>query len=38
MKLAMKVGLGVIAAILFVYAMYAAVVLGGLYLLMKLFF
>lgn len=38
MKLAMKVGLGIIAAILFVYAMYAAVILGGLYLLMKLFF
>lgn len=38
MKLAMKVGLGVIAAILFVYAMYAAIILGGLYLLMKLFF
>lgn len=38
MKLAVKVGLGFIAAILFVYAMYAAVVLGGLYLLMKLFF
>nr|DAF59469.1 MAG TPA: hypothetical protein [Caudovirales sp. ctIZM3] len=38
MKLAVKVGLGIIAAILFVYAMYAAVVLGGLYLLMKLFF
>ena len=38
MKLAVKVGLGVIAAILFVYAMYAAVILGGLYLLTKLFF
>lgn len=38
MKLAVKVGLGVIAAILFVYAMYTAVILGGLYLLMKLFF
>lgn len=38
MKLALKIGLGVIAAILFVYAMYAAVILGCLYFLMKLFF
>lgn len=38
MKLALKIGLGVIATILFVYAMYAAVILGGLYFLMNLFF
>lgn len=38
MKTALKIGLGIIAVILFVYAMYAAVILGGLYLLMKLFF
>lgn len=38
MKLAVKIVLGVIAFLLFIYAMYAAVILGGLYLLMKLFF